>query len=252
MKTKYQLAVLIFLAATIIAVHAQTAAPASGNAAAPPSAPAQPSEADLEKLVGPIALYPDPLLSILLPASAYPLDIVKAARFIKDTNNISKVDSQSWDTNVKSLAHFPAVINKMNDDIDWTSSLGQAFAQDQKGVMNAIQVMRSKAQEAGSLKSTPQQVVVVTNTIIEIQPAQPQVIYVPEYNPAVVYVGPTPGEVAAASFISFGVGMAVGAIIANNFRRDLCRAARWRGLGRWLSRRCEYQSERQRQREQQF
>lgn len=216
MKTKQRIIGLILLAATSLAVQAQTVVPIAGEAVAPPSVAALPAEADLEKLVGPIALYPDPLLSILLPASAYPLDIVKAARFIKDTNNISQVDSQPWDSNVKSLAHFPTVINKLNDDLDWTSSLGQAFAQDQKAVMNAIQVMRGRAQQAGSLQTTPQQVVVVTNTIIEIQPAQTQVIYVPEYNPAVVYVGPSPGEVAAASFVSFGVGMAVGAIIANN------------------------------------
>lgn len=232
MKTKHQIICLICFAMAVAITRAQTAAPASGGSAAPPSAPAQPSEADLEKLVAPIALYPDPLLATLLPASAYPLDIVKAARFIKDTNNIPNIDSQPWDSNVKVLAHFPEVIEKMNDDIDWTSSLGEAFANDQKSVMNAIQVLRGKAQQVGSLKTTPQQivtvtntivqqtvnqqVVVVTNTIVQILPASPQVIYVPVYNPAVVYVGPPPGAVAAASFISFGMGMAMGAIIANN------------------------------------
>jgi hypothetical protein len=199
---------------------------------APPSAPPKPSEADLEKLVAPIALYPDPLLATLLPASAYPLEIVQAARFIKDTNNISKVDSQSWDSNVKALARFPDVIAKMNEDIGWTSDLGQAFAEDQKSVLDAIQTMRAKAQQVGNLKTTPQQVVVVTNTVVEktveqkvvvvtntvveIQPAQPEVIYVPTYNPTVVYAPPPAGAVVAASVISFGVGMAVGAVIANN------------------------------------
>lgn len=220
MKTKLQLVGFIFLIATAMIVRAQTPAPSSGDAAAPPSAPAQRSEADLENIVAPIALYPDPLLAILLPASAYPLDIVQAARFIKDTNNISKLDDQPWDSNVKSLARFPDVIQKMDADVGWTSDLGQAFVDDQKGVMNAIQVMRAKAKQVGSLKTTPQQIIIVTNTIIEIQPAQTQVIYVPQYNPAVVYVSPPPGpsagEVAAASIVSFGVGMAVGAIIANN------------------------------------
>src|SRR5215469_17526433 len=119
MKTKLQLIYVVFLAAFVATVRAQTDAPASGGAAAPPSAPPQASEADLEKLVAPIALYPDPLLATLLPASAYPLDIVQAARFIKDTNNISKLDSQPWDSNVKALAQFPDVIQKMNDDIAW-------------------------------------------------------------------------------------------------------------------------------------
>jgi hypothetical protein len=192
----------------------------------------QRSEADLEKLVAPIALYPDPLIATLLPASAYPIEIVQAARFIKDTNNIPNVDSQPWDQSVKALARFPDVIQKMNDDLNWTTDLGQAFVEDQKGVMGAIQAMRGKAEQAGSLKTTPQQVVVVTNnvtektveqqivyvtnTIVEIQPAQPEVIYVPQYNPAVVYAPPPPGQVMAASVISFGVGMAVGAVIANN------------------------------------
>src|SRR5215468_77297 len=103
----------VFLLVTAIGLgataSAQEAAPAPANPSPPPSAAPQRSEADLEKLVAPIALYPDPLLATLLPASAYPIEIVQAARFIKDTNNISKVDSQSWDANVKALCHFPDV-----------------------------------------------------------------------------------------------------------------------------------------------
>ena len=210
----------------------QTDSSPTPNPSAPPSAPPQRSEADLEKLVAPIALYPDPLLASLLPASAYPIEIVQAARFVKDTNNISQIDSQPWDQSVKALAHFPDLLQKMNDNLSWTSDLGEAFVQDQKSVMNAIQAMRDKAQQAGNLKTTPQQVVTVTNNVVEktvdqqvvyvtntmvqIEPAQPQVIYVPQYNPAVVYAAPTAGEVVAASAISFGVGMAVGAVLANN------------------------------------
>jgi uncharacterized membrane protein YgcG len=232
MNTKSRLIGLVVLVFAGVMAHAQSASPPPASATPPPSAPVQRSEDDLEKLVAPIALYPDPLLATLLPASAYPLDIVQAARFIKDTNNISKVDSQSWDSNVKALAHFPDVIQKMNEDIAWTSDLGQAFVEDQQSVMNAIQVMRGKAQQAGNLKTTPQQIIVVTNTVVEktveqqvvvvtntivqILPAQPQVIYVPQYNPVYVYAAPTAGEIAAASVISFGVGLAVGAIIANN------------------------------------
>src|SRR3974377_525883 len=121
---------ILIALATVAPGSAQTADSPPANASAPPAAPPQRSEADLEKLVAPIALYPDPLLATLLPASAYPLEIVQAARFIKDTNNIAKVDSQPWDENVKALAKFPDVINKMNDDLDWTSNLGQAFVDD--------------------------------------------------------------------------------------------------------------------------
>lgn len=232
MKIKPQLIYIVVLAAFIATARAQTDAPASGGAAAPPSAPPQLSQADLEKLVAPIALYPDPLLATLLPASAYPLDIVKAARFIADTNNIPKIDSQPWDPNVKALARFPEVIQKMNDDLDWTSSLGDAFADNQKSVMDAIQSMRNKAEQAGNLKTTPeqvvtvtntivqetvnQQVVTVTNTVVQIAPASTEVIYVPTYNPTVVYAAPAPGAVAAASFMSFGMGMMWGAAINNN------------------------------------
>jgi hypothetical protein len=231
------------------ATFAQTsAAPAAAapaqNATPPPSAPAQRSAAELEKLVGPIALYPDPLLATLLPASAYPLEIVQAARFVKDTNNVPKLDTQKWDDNVKAIARFPTVIAQMNDNIAWTSDLGDAFINQPKDVMDAIQTMRKKAQESGALKTTPQQVVTVTNSVVtntvqqqivyvtnqvvQIEPAQSQVIYVPQYNPTVVYAGyvaypgyyypppPPYGSVAAASVVSFGVGMAVGAIVANN------------------------------------
>src|SRR5262245_45337737 len=193
MKTIHQLTSLILSGMLVVMTTlAQTTTSPPANPTPPPSAPVQRSEADLERIVAPIALYPDPLLATLLPASAYPLEIVQAARFIKDTNNISKLDSQSLDSNVKALARFPEVIQKMNDDLDWTSQLGQAFAEDQQGVMGAIQAMRSKAQQAGNLKTTPQQVivvtntvvektveqrvVVVTNTVVEIQPAQPEVI----------------------------------------------------------------------------
>src|SRR6516164_7402359 len=99
MKARYRILCLVVFAALVAISRAQTPAPAPTNAAAPPSAAPQPSQSDLEKLVAPIALYPDPLLATLLPASAYPLDIVKAARFLKDTNNIPKIDSQPWDPN---------------------------------------------------------------------------------------------------------------------------------------------------------
>ena len=201
--------------------------------APPPSAPAKRSQADLEKLVAPIALYPDPLIATLLPASVYPLEIVQAARFVANTNNLANLDAQPWDDNVKAVARVPAVIQKMNDELSWTMDLGEAFLAQDKDVMDAIQNMRGKAQKAGTLRTSPQQIVVVTNTIIEktveqqlvfvtntivqIQPANPQVVYVPTYNPYTVYY-PPPAYVynPYAPLVTFGVGIAVGAIIANN------------------------------------
>jgi hypothetical protein len=222
-------------------VYKVTNAPAPGavspapaaTPAPPPSAPAEHSAADLEKLVAPIALYPDPLIATILPASVYPLEIVQAARFVANTNNLAKLDEQPWDENVKAVARVPAVIQKMNDDLSWTMELGEAFLAQDKAVMDAIQNLRAKAQKAGTLQTTPQQVVtvtnmviektveqqvvVVTNTVVQIQPSNPQVVYVPTYNPYTVYY-PPPAYVynPLAPLVTFGAGMAMGAIIANN------------------------------------
>src|SRR4051812_22773791 len=200
--------------------------------APPPSAPAKRSAAELEKLAIPIALHPDPLIAIILPASAYPLEVVQAARFVKDTNNIPKIDEQPWDDNVKELAKFPDMIAKMDADISWTMQLGEAFVDQPKELMDAIQEMRGTAKKAGTLQTSEHQVVTVTNVvvqvtnttttevvnvtkeIVQVAPANPQVIYVPTYPPAVYY--PPPGYVATASLVSFGVGMAWGAALANN------------------------------------
>ncbi len=238
------------------------AAPAAPNATGtpPPSAPAQRSDADLDKLVAPIALYPDPLIATVLPASAYPLEIVQAARFVQDTNNISKLDTQKWDDNVKAVARFPEVIKQMNDNIEWTSDLGDAFINQAKGVTDAVQRMRAKAQESGALKTTPQQnvtvtnmivtntvaetTVYVTNEVVQIQPSQPEVIYVPQYNPTVVYAGypvsypgyaypPAPYYPLAATAVTFGLGMATGAILANNC--DWGHGGCWGGGGNYHS-----------------
>jgi len=199
----------------------------------PPSAPPKRSAADLEKLVAPIALYPDPLIATLLPASVYPLEIVQAARFVANTNNLAKLDAQPWDENVKAVARVPGVIEKMNEDISWTIEIGEAFLAQDKDVMDAIQAMRGKAQKAGTLQTTPQQVVVVTNmiiektveqkvvvvtnTVVQIQPTSSTVVYVPTYNPYTVYY-PPPAYVynPLAPLVTFGAGMAMGAIIANN------------------------------------
>ena len=228
-------------AQTPTAQTAQQPAAPPENPAPPPSEAPKRSQDDLQKLVAPIALYPDPLIASILPASAYPLEIVQAARFVKDTNNIAKLDEQSWDDNVKAVARIPDVIKQMDDNINWTSDLGDAFISQPKELMDAIQTMRTKAQDSGALKTTPQQTVstepeivtnyvqqepvYVTNEVVQIQPSQPDVVYVPQYNPTVVYpsypvaypgyVSPYyPGAIAGAA-LTFGAGMAMGAWLGN-------------------------------------
>ena len=133
----------------------------------PPSAPAQLSEDELEKLVAPVALYPDPLLAVMLPASVYPLEIVQASRFVQNPGNLSQIDDQSWDDNVKAVAKFPTVIEYMDTNLQWTIQLGNAFVDQPADVMNAVQTLRAKAQSLGTLQSTPQQVVIVTNAVVD-------------------------------------------------------------------------------------
>ncbi len=232
MKPASFLKVLLGLGAALTVLLISAWCQNAADPAPPPSAPPKRSAADLEKLVGPIALYPDPVIATLLPASVYPLEIVQAARFVADTNNLAKLDAQPWDDNVKEVARIPAVIQKMNEDLTWTQELGEAFLADDKGIMDAIQAMRNKAQQAGTLQTTPQQVVVVTNmvtektveqqvvvvtnTIVQIQPANPEVVYVPTYNPYTVYYPPPAYVVNPYPLLTFGAAVAVGAIIANN------------------------------------
>jgi hypothetical protein len=209
----------------------QPAAPAA-TPVPPPSAPPKLSAAELEKLLMPIALYPDPLLATILPASVYPLEIVQAARFLQDSNNVSKIDQQNWDESVKAVAKIPAALKKLNDDLPWTIQLGEVFLSQDKDVMDMIQSLRNKAQTAGTLRTTEQQtivvtnmvvektveqqVVVVTNTIVQIQPSNPQTVYVPTYPPTVYYPPPAYVYNPYAPLITFGAGVAMGAIIANN------------------------------------
>jgi len=186
---------------------------------------------EIEQLVAPIALYPDALVAQILMASTYPLEIVQAARWAKANPNVKDkaleeaMQKQSWDPSVKSLAAFPQVLAMMNDKLDMTQKLGDAFLGQQKEVMDAIQRLRAKAHAAGNLKSGKEQTVTTEKqdgtTVIKIEPASPQVVYVPTYDPMVVY-GPwpypayppyyyyPPGYVPGAMFFSFTVGVIVG------------------------------------------
>jgi hypothetical protein len=200
-------------------------APSSGDQAA--KIPAD----QLDSLVAPIALYPDPLLAQTLAASTYPLEVIQLQQWLaknpglKDKALADAVAKQSWDPSIQAMAALPDVVKRLADDIQWTTDLGNAFLVQQNDVMDAVQRMRKKAQDKGNLKSTEQQnvetKVIENKTVIVVEQANPQVVYVPSYDPVVVYgapVYPYPpiyyppwGYYAAGVAISFGVGVMMGA-----------------------------------------
>ena len=232
------------------------------QAQAPPPPAAQPASAqppgdddvqpfkpeELEAIVAPIALYPDPLVAQVMMAATYPLEVIQAARLMKSNPNLKdaalndELKKHDWDDSVKSLCSFPQTLDLLNEKIDWMQKLGDAFLDQRKDTMDAIQRMRAKAQAQGNLKSNEQQKVIVEQaaaqpappasgqpappaeqTIIKIEPANPQVVYVPSYNPTVVYGSYPPAYPPyypyppaypwGAAALSFGVGMAVGAAV---------------------------------------
>ena len=195
-----------------------TSAPASGQA----PAPAPLSSDQLNSLVAPIALYPDALVAQVLAAATNPDQIAYADDWLAQNKNLTgaalaqAVDQQSWDPSVKALTQFPSVLDNLAHNLSWTSSLGQAFANQGPDVMAAVQVMRAKAQAAGTLQSNSQITVTqpASSTIV-IQPANPQVVYVPQYNPTIVYGAPivVPYYVAPAMPVSVGVGLYFGSPI---------------------------------------
>ena len=157
--------------------------------APPPVQAAQQTPAQLQQLVAPIALYPDALVAQILAAATYPDQIVEADRWLQQHTDLKgeqlgqEVDKQPWDPSVKALAEFPSVLANMDKNLSWTSSLGDAYVNQQQDVMNAVQVMRDRAEKAGNLKSTSQEKVSKQGQTIVIEPANPQVVYVPEYDP---------------------------------------------------------------------
>jgi hypothetical protein len=206
---------------------AQTPGPAVAGAAATTFNAEQ-----LDALLAPIALYPDALLTQVLMASTYPLQVVEASRWLDNPANKSlsgdaltqALAGQNWDPSVKSLVPFPQVLSMLNEKLDWTQQLGYAFATQQADVMNSVQRLRLQAQNAGYLKTNEQQRVVMENSTISIDPPTPQTVYVPVYNPTVVYgawpypayppvyIPPPPGYVVGSAFMSglaFAAGVAV-------------------------------------------
>ena len=215
--------------------------PPPAQTQAPPTAPAAGGKAfsqeELDQLVAPIALYPDALFSQVLMASTYPIEIVSAERWVKANPGLKDkaledaLQQQPWDPSVKSLAVFPQVLTMMSEKIDWTQKLGDAFLAQQKDVLATAQALRAKAAAQGSLKDTKEQKVTTDTgggtTIITIEPTNPEVVYVPTYNPTVVYGAwpyPAyppysyypPGYAYGAAFWSFTAGVVVGGAIWGN------------------------------------
>ena len=200
-------------------------------ASSPESQAAKIAPEQLDSLVAPVALYPDPLLAQTLAASTYPLEIIQLQQWLEKNKNLNDkaladaVAKQQWDPSIQALAALPDVVKRLADDIQWTTDLGNAFLAQQSDLMDAVQRMRKKAQDKGNLKSSEQQKVetriIESKPVIVVEQANPQVVYVPSYDPWLVYgaaVYPYPsiyyppaGYYAAGMAISFGVGVAMGA-----------------------------------------
>lgn len=204
------------------------------EAGAPESETPKIPDDQLDSLVAPIALYPDPMLAQVLAASTYPLELIQLQQWLEKNKGLKEkelteaVQKQPWDPSVQAMAALPDAVKLMANDIQWTTDLGNAFLAQQSDVMEAVQRMRKKAQDKGNLKNTEQQKVetkvVESKQVIVIEQANPQVLYVPSYNPTVVYgtpvypyppvaypAPPPPGYYAAGMAISFGVGVMMGA-----------------------------------------
>jgi Protein of unknown function (DUF3300) len=232
-------------------------APEQAEQQAPATTYAVPTADQLYQLVAPVALFPDNLIAQVLAASTYPDEVTAASTWLRQNSSLKDgqltqaIDQQDWDASVKGLTQFPDVLNQMASNLSWTSALGDAYFNVPQDVMNAVQVMRQRAEQAGNLKSNQEQTVSVQNqapgtapppvspgapgpasppepavvqappqTII-IEPAQPDVVYVPTYNPTLVYGDPVPvypgyssADLAVVGAVSFGVGIAVGAVLS--------------------------------------
>jgi hypothetical protein len=218
----------IGVAQGVAQAQAPPTAPAQLGPAGPANAPL--SEGQLDQLTAPIALYPDPLVGQILTAATYPLEVVEAYRWLQDPANAAlkgdaltaALQQQSWDLSVKSLVPFPQVLQMMDSNLEWTERIGDAFLAQQGPVMDSIQRLRGRAAASGALKSTPQQAVSTQDQQIEIEPANPDVVYVPYYDPAVIfgpwawadyppfYFLPPPGLVIGGGlWLGFGIGFPI-------------------------------------------
>jgi len=216
----------------------QSPAPAPSGAAAPAASgdAAAIAPDQLDSLVAPIALYPDPLLAQVLAAATYPVELVELQQWLAKNSTLKgqaladAVAKQSWDASVQGLANFPDVVKRLTDDIQWTTDVGNAFLAQQQDVMDAVQRMRAKAQKNGNLKTTEQQMVetkqIENQQVIVIEQADPQTVYVPSYNPTAVYGPPVypyppiyypPPPPYGAMAVSFTFGIAMGAMMSGGW-----------------------------------
>jgi hypothetical protein len=209
----------------VLATAPEGFAQADQPAAQPPVQAAQQTPEQLQQLVAPIALYPDALVAQILAAATYPDQVVEADRWLQQHTDLKgeqlgkEVDKQPWDPSVKALTEFPSVLANMDKNLSWTSSLGDAYVNQEQDVMNAVQVMRDRAERAGNLNSTSQEKVSKKGQTIVIEPADPEVVYVPEYDPWLVYGEPIgiwpgwywyPGLFIEGPGIAFGLGFGIG------------------------------------------
>ena len=204
----------------------------------PPPPPGQALSPDqLEGLVAPVALYPDPLLSQILVASTYPLELVQVSQWLQRNPGLSgpsltqAAQQQNWDPSIQALVVFPDLVKRLNQDITWTTDLGNAFLNQQSDVMEAVQRMRQKAEQAGKLASTRQQTVANNNGAIEIEPADPQMMYVPYYDPMSIWGPPLYYPYASWFYPPFGAGMYFG--FGAGINMGFYFGGGWGGWGGW-------------------
>lgn len=204
----------------------------SGSAPIAPAAPESPAlaQADLEELLGPIALYPDQLLANILAASMYPDEVRAAAEFAKSAPSAAQIEAMDWEPPVRAVALVPNVIKMMGEYPDWVASLGAAYANQPRDVMSSVQALRAKAQTNGALFDTAEQKVTTQDGAILIQPAQPEIVYVPQYNPQVIYVERY--DPWAPGFITFGWGVWTGFWLSDLdcdwYRSSVCWGNSWK------------------------
>jgi len=226
------LALVLIVSSSQILNGAQVPAATTAAEGGSPTETAPQTASELQALVAPIALYPDSLVAQILTASTFPDEVAIANYWLGQNKSLTgsalmqEVDKQSWDPSVKALTEFPSVLENMAKNLTWTSSLGEAYHNQQADVMTAIQTLRAEAKAKGNLETTSQiKVVQQSPQVIVIQPANPQIVYVPQYNPTVIYGYPyvvpgyvapvyTTGDVVAAGLIGFGAGIAVGAMMS--------------------------------------
>jgi hypothetical protein len=220
----FQQGIALFLSGTLMLVSARDAQAFEATIAQPPQAALQSAE-QLQQLVAPIALYPDALVAQILAASTYPEQVVEAGKWIQQNKTLhgdqlaQEVDKQSWDPSVKALMQFPAVLANMNQNLAWTSELGDAHLNQQQALTQAIQVMRERAKQAGNLNTTAQEKVSTKGKTIVIEPVATDVVYVPQYDPWLVFGAPLaifpgwypyPGLFLDGPGIAFGLGFGIG------------------------------------------